>query len=289
MELLYDSVCEFRDKTAEFLNNINIAIVTDTMIDNYKNGIEYDFSEYGFDSSVAEKIWLTSMYPYNSYVENAIKEILHNCINIQTDGQLERYLNHSIERFKQIKARVDHKLYVEKSLAVYDYTSTIPHQGSPIVLTRDRKASKVEQIFDFVQCYSSMIQSVINLMEGKLPNRPEIIKIVPPTGEERYFLDLSKINQSYLDFKTTLFADGYSYKDYLSCFDLNNVPSRHPVFRRGKQSDFVYFLSKIEYLKVNDKIAEDQFGIKKYRQQVSNMANRTTVFSNQVEAILNKR
>lgn len=118
---------------------------------------------------------------------------------------------------------------------------------------------------------------------------PGKTKGITKTGEERYFLDPRKILQSYNDFKTTIFVDGYAYKDYLSCFDLNNTPSNYPVFRGRKQIDFVYFLSQIDSLKVNCKIAKDQFGIKKYKQAVFGMANRTPVFINQVEAILKKR
>ncbi len=102
---------------------------------------------------------------------------------------------------------------------------------------------------------------------------------------QNFIEDIEKITESYKVFNKLLFEE-MRFDDYLNCFDLNSSSLKHPVFIQGKQADFVYFLSQIPKIRINDKIAEQHFGIKYYKQQISKMPNRMPVFVNQIRAIL---
>ncbi len=105
------------------------------------------------------------------------------------------------------------------------------------------------------------------------------------TDEQNFIVEVDKIVASFKAFNKILFKE-MRIDDYLNCFDLNSPSLKHPVFIQGKQADFVYFLSQIPKIRINDKIAEQHFGIKYYKQQISKMSNRMPVFVNQIRAIL---
>lgn len=102
---------------------------------------------------------------------------------------------------------------------------------------------------------------------------------------ETYLIDISKIIKSYKEFNGDLF-DEMTFIEYLNCFNLDLPEPIHPKFIRNQGINFVYFLSKIgDNNVVNDKIAEDRFGLKHFKQRKSK-AIPSTVFINKVNSIL---
>jgi hypothetical protein len=103
-------------------------------------------------------------------------------------------------------------------------------------------------------------------------------------GDEEYLLDVSKIIKSHKKFNGELFKE-MNFNNYLSCFDIKNSYPIHPEFTKGKEINFIYFLSHIEDIKVNEKIVSERFGLKNYRSR-KRTAKPDTVFVNQVRSIL---
>lgn len=243
--------------------------------------------------------------PNDSLEEQVIKAQNHNQkIKLRyadTAGNSVKQVNSFISKvFNYQTAKSEQQLLLRQLSQTKAIYLTVINQGPDLGCVINGKVNGILTCFDkmvtqlnakiaLIEDYIIIVEQQINKGIPEAMNvNPERSDVVSITGKEKYFLDRSKINQSYTDFENTILAEGFSFPDYLACFDTNNTPTKHPIFISGKRMDFIYFLSKIESIKVNNKIAEKQFGIRNYKQQVSNMANRTGVFSNQVEAILKK-
>lgn len=81
--------------------------------------------------------------------------------------------------------------------------------------------------------------------------------------EANYCLTPKQISDLYELFIAQQVINKISLADFLSCFDLSNVPKIKPTFPHTKQCVFVYALSKIN--SINPKLALSHFGIKNYK------------------------
>jgi len=127
--------------------------------------------------------------------------------------------------------------------------------------------------------------TVENILNKTIDNITQTTKIrEDDLLRETYIIDISKINKSYTLFNKVLF-DEMPFIEYLSCFNLDFPEPKHPNFKDNQGVKFVYFLSKIEDLKVNDKIALNRFGLKNYKTR-KRTTNPEAVFINQVATIL---
>lgn len=263
MDLKFDSTQKFIDSTNSIFDTIMITVVTDNMIECYKNKVDYDFSDFGFDSELANLICEPhSLLPYVFLVQDCISELAHNTMIITNDAHLTRYLGPTIATFKRLKERVDFNFNTECTFKVYDT------RKQNLIL---QNPSKTEKIFNFTQGYTLMIANLITTFENLQPApiiSKEEIDIKPS-----YLIEQALISKIY-DFciLELLFTSDYDVSRFFECFDINKSIKVFPPFNKGKQKYFSCILLLIDD-EINGLKAKECFGIKSYPTEKSRWNN----------------
>jgi hypothetical protein len=126
------------------------------------------------------------------------------------------------------------------------------------------------------------VKDFIEILKTKNIQSATASKGVISETDKYDIIDLGKVFKSYNEFNNDLFE--VNIADYLACFNLSIPDPTYPIFKPGKQTNFVYFLSQIPNVKKMDKIALSRFGIDYYYQQ-KGKANPNQVFKNKVATI----
>jgi hypothetical protein len=215
------------------------------------------------------------------------------CLPLSSDLSIHNKLNSTLQSINHTIYRhyggSDTEDVLMKFDSIYRVVWTLDNYSNAGVLLEFIETLKVDSDIDKLTfVFRIMKVKGANLLVKLELEALQNARVLPVTRLDRFILiDPTKIALSHQLFNDVLF-ESMNLSDYLECFNLNNPNPIHPRFISRQGISFIYFLSRIEDIRVNDEICLKQFGLKGFKTRKPK-AKPTPVFVNQVNAILKIR